>query len=517
MGDTQINDTHDDVLSVEHTPAHASPSRGGSASRTMRSWSYKKQQIVTYLFYLGVVAVSLLMRMVHLNYSDKGTPIFDEKHYAPQAQQMLHIHGGVEQNPGYGLVVHPPLGKWLIAAGESIAGYTPLGWRLSSVIASCIIIAAIVFIVHVFTHSFAAATLAAVVANTEGVIHTMGRTAMLDIFMAMFITLIFLCVVMDYTTHRTRSFHRRWWLLGAGIFSGLAMSVKMSGMYYPAVCGVVMVLAVAWSTKKVMPTVRALGMGLVFFLVVPLGIFIMSWLPWFASESSPYRHSAESETLSHTLPEWLSNIMPDSVNSFMSYQIGVMKFHTSLKSGDGFDNVHPWESKPDQWLVGDRPMLFHSVEGPFGDVINVYLLGNLALWTLVIPLALACTYHIIRHKSIPFGMVLLGLLVGIVPWFITYDRQQYFFYATSFAMFMIVGIVLWVHSVSRLISRHVSGTTFMARILPFAPHVVYGAVITIAFAIYSPWYYGYPITSEHNDSLIIKQSWEPLKEKESTE
>ena len=42
--------------------------------------------------------------------TDSGTPLFDEKHYAPQAWQMLHNYG-VEDNPGYGLVVHPPLGK----------------------------------------------------------------------------------------------------------------------------------------------------------------------------------------------------------------------------------------------------------------------------------------------------------------------------------------------------------------------------------------------------------------------
>src|ERR1700742_2948263 len=54
--------------------------------------------------------------------TDAGTPIFDEKHYAPQAWQALHNHG-VEDNPGFGLVVHPPVGKQLIALGEAVFGY----------------------------------------------------------------------------------------------------------------------------------------------------------------------------------------------------------------------------------------------------------------------------------------------------------------------------------------------------------------------------------------------------------
>ena len=40
------------------------------------------------------------------------------------------ILGGIESNPGYGLVVHPPLGKQLLAMGEALFGYTPLGWRI---------------------------------------------------------------------------------------------------------------------------------------------------------------------------------------------------------------------------------------------------------------------------------------------------------------------------------------------------------------------------------------------------
>ena len=33
--------------------------------------------------------------------------------------------GGIEDNPGYGLVVHPPLAKEIMAAGMGLFGYTP--------------------------------------------------------------------------------------------------------------------------------------------------------------------------------------------------------------------------------------------------------------------------------------------------------------------------------------------------------------------------------------------------------
>ena len=81
-----------------------------------------------------ITALAAVTRFLNLGSpTDAGTPIFDEKHYAPQAWQMLHNHG-VEDNPGYGLVVHPPVGKQLIAIGEAIFGYNGLGWRFTGAV-----------------------------------------------------------------------------------------------------------------------------------------------------------------------------------------------------------------------------------------------------------------------------------------------------------------------------------------------------------------------------------------------
>src|SRR5258708_2032367 len=78
-----------------------------------------------------ITVLAAVLRFVNLGSpTDAGTPIFDEKHYAPQAWQVLRNHG-VEDNPGFGLVVHPPLGKQLIALGEAIFGYNGFGWRFT--------------------------------------------------------------------------------------------------------------------------------------------------------------------------------------------------------------------------------------------------------------------------------------------------------------------------------------------------------------------------------------------------
>ena len=61
---------------------------------------------------------------------------FDEIYYATEAQELLRY--GYEDNRGYMFIVHPPLGKWLIALSEYLWDGSPaqyltnsLGWRIA--------------------------------------------------------------------------------------------------------------------------------------------------------------------------------------------------------------------------------------------------------------------------------------------------------------------------------------------------------------------------------------------------
>ena len=159
-----------------------------------------------------------------------------------------------------------------------------MGWRAFSILAGVIIILAITLSMHRLTGSLVAGVATAVVANTEGILFGMSRMGMLDIFLALFITLIATCIVMDITSDtRGVPWHRRWWLLASGVFCGLAMGIKVSGVYYPALCGIALVVTVAVVSHSFREALKALGMGLIFYLVVPLGIFLLTWLPWFSS------------------------------------------------------------------------------------------------------------------------------------------------------------------------------------------------------------------------------------------
>jgi len=81
-----------------------------------------------------VVAIAAALRLLRLD-QPRGK-LFDEIYYATDAHNLLRH--GVEWNDATnfaGYVVHPPLGKWLIALGEQVFGYDELGWRIPSAVA----------------------------------------------------------------------------------------------------------------------------------------------------------------------------------------------------------------------------------------------------------------------------------------------------------------------------------------------------------------------------------------------
>ncbi|MGZ4518619.1 MAG: phospholipid carrier-dependent glycosyltransferase, partial [Mycobacteriaceae bacterium] len=135
--------------------------------------------------------------------TDAGTPIFDEKHYVPQAYQAL-TNGGVEDNPGYELIVHPPVAKQLMAVGEWIFGYTPVGWRFASAVVGVVIVLLVIRIVRRLTRSTLIGAIAGILMISDGLTFVTSRVGMLDIFLVVFIVAALGCLVVDRDQVRAR-------------------------------------------------------------------------------------------------------------------------------------------------------------------------------------------------------------------------------------------------------------------------------------------------------------------------
>lgn len=443
--------------------------------------------LTPFLILVITASVSFLTRIIRLGYSNDGTPVFDEKHYAPHAYQML-INGGLEDNPGYGLVVHPPLGKMIMALGESVFGFTPIGWRIMAVLSAVVIVTTVTWMIWKLTHSLGATFLAAVLGNTEVVLTVTSRIGMLDIFLSMFITLGAAFILSDLlSNNQSVPYRHRYRLALAGIMFGCAMAVKVSGVFYPAVAGIIMVITVLAISRNARQTLYALGAGLIFFFIIPSVVFLLSWVPWMGSVNGVSRHSSDT-----------------MIQSFLDYQLGISEFHTSLLTSEG--HSHPWESKPWHWLVGLRPMLYYTDKVDVDPLIGsgeasekIWLFTNPAVWFFLIPVAAWMLFGVFK-KKIGHSVAFAGMMIGIVPWMIMYDRTMYLFYAAAIAPFLVMGMALTVHDMATWVREYVKKNNKS----PLMVNYLYGVVIVVVTACYvlaAPWIYGAPVSDDIHEKV----------------
>lgn len=415
---------------------------------------------------LVLTLVAAVTRFWNLNHpTDKGTPVFDEKHYVPQGWQVLTGGNWIEDNPAYGLVVHPPVGKWLLAAGEWLFGYGPVGWRVMSAVSGVLIVVLIYCAVRRMTRSTLIGAIAGVFAICDGVLFVQSRMGMLDIFQALFVVAAFAALIADRDQVRARM-HRvyldgriddspygprlgfRWYRFTAGVMLGLCCGTKWSGAYF-VVFFVLLAIGFDVAARKayhvqrpwfgvlrrdLVPASMSLG-------VLPFAMYLASFVPWFNSETSVYRYQVGNQIGYGGTFDWV----PGAWRSLWFYEAGILKFHSGLTNSAG--NHHPWESKPWTWPMSLRPMLYAIDNGPDtcggGECVRAQMLiGSPAMWWLALPMLLWGLWCFIIRRDWRYAAVLTAYGAGILPWFADLDRQMYFFYATVLAPFLVMGLAL---------------------------------------------------------------------------
>lgn len=455
---------------MTETPATTGTAPGpapGLQERPRRWWS-----ILAALGGLGLVS-----RLLWLGHpTDDGTPVFDEKHYVPQSWQVLRgtegggdlLIGGIEDNPAYGLVVHPPLAKHLEALGMAVFGNNPWGWRIVVALLAVGVILLIAATARRLAGSDWVGLTAGILALCDGILFVTGRSAMLDHFQVFFVVLAVYLLLRDHG-QMERLFRRvategritdnplgprvgyRWWRFGAGVALGCALAVKWSGLYYMAFFGVA-VVAVDWWRRHRFGVTRPFSGTLLrdcvpafaSLVLVPLVVYLLSWRSWFASETGVFRHEAAAG--SDRISSWGLDFLPDTWLSFIYYHVSVLGFHSELTNSNG--HHHPWESKPWDWLASTRALLYHSSGDESGHREVVLLIGTPAIWWLSVPVLLWGLWRIIGRRDMRWLVPLVGYTAGFLPWLLNVDRQMYLFYATNLAPFVILGLALVLGQVS---------------------------------------------------------------------
>ncbi|MGY1746913.1 dolichyl-phosphate-mannose--protein mannosyltransferase [Blastococcus sp. SYSU D00695] len=397
---------------------------------------------------LGVV--SFAVRLWDISYP--RDLLFDEAYYPPEAQDLLTW--GHEYNRGYTFIVHPPLGKWLIALGVKLFGYESLGWRFPSAVAGTIAVVVLVRLARRLTGSTLLGVVAGLLLALDGFSFTLSRIGLLDVFLQVFVVSAVACLVVDRDRVRARvralgevprtgfRLGPRGWRIAAGVLFGCACAVKWSGVWFLASAAVLSLFweRAAWREANVpRPTAvtarRGLPGALWALAAVPVLTYLATFTGWFLGETSQGKAWAQQN------PDTAFPWIPGPLRALWHQHAQWLEFHNGLSS------PHPWESGPWSWLVNGRPILLWNPQGltdAAGDQVVRYILmvGTPTLWFAFAPALVWLGWRIVARRD-P-AAVLLAVMIGAGwgTWFLNAERTMFVFYMAPVVPFFVLAVVL---------------------------------------------------------------------------
>lgn len=363
-------------------------------------------------------------------------------------------------------VVHPMVGKLLVAAGIELFGNNPFGWRVMGALLGTLMCVMIAFIARHLFRSTLWGLIAGVFLAVDGQAIVLSRTALLDIFLTFFAVAGFGAILIDRHVSRSRLTARaadarvaaglerdaplpgmgpglgiRWWRWGAIAMFALSGSVKWSGFYFAAAF---LLLSVLWDFIDRRAAgihrwaagafLRAIPAGILA-VVSTLVIYAATWFPWFMSEDSYGRHWAE------TNPGKGATWLPDSLNSLVHYHLQMWSFHENLTT------EHNYMSNPWLWLVQWRPTAFFFEDAPDADcgatrcVSAVHALGNPFIWWAGTVALGYAVYRVIRYRDMLAITMSLGAFAAWIPWLPYSYRTIFTFYTIAMVPFVVLTLV----------------------------------------------------------------------------
>lgn len=546
----------DSAVSLFHISAthesHSAPSAPSTSNR-----------LITWLLTLLVAAFGGLLRFVRL-----GEPreiVFDETYYVKDAWTALltgeprdwpkttvidgikqpidtafasgHVSGWLDTAE---YVVHPPVGKWLIALGLKLFGGATniFAWRVSVAVAGTVAIILMIRVALRLFRNVPIALIAGLLMSLDGVGIVMSRTGLLDNFIMVFALGAFslLLIHRDWAREKLRkqyaldsrsrsatwipsaSRHGKpfvlnargpfialsWWRVGAAILLGLATGVKWSGIYLFAAFAIISVAWDAWERHQV--GYRGwLGTGLVkdalpsAAYMVPLwaGTYLVGWLGWFIHRDSYMRDWAAANPGEGVT--WL----PSVLRSFVQYHAQMWQFHTTL------DAPHPYKANPLTWPLQIRPTSFYwtklhghpglcSLSPDSQCVSAVTSLGNPLIWWLgSLCVIVGIVVAVRRRGDWKIWAILVGFLGGWLPWAQYLHRTTFTFYS----IVILPWIVLAICYVADWYRQRVS-----ARVWRLTVGIALGLIALVSLFFYPIWT-AMPVPYEFWLSHMWLKSW----------
>ncbi len=467
---------------------------------------------------VAVTLLALFLRLWQL-----GRPnafMFDETYYAKDAWSLAHFgyvrsyQSGADEQILAGhvdglwtdtpsLIVHPEVGKWLIALGEKAFGMDAFGWRVSAAVAGSLMVLVMCRLARRMTGSTLLGCVAGLLLCFDGMHLTLSRMALLDIFVALFMMLGVHAVVADRDWFRRRLAGRvgeagvaggfgpvraalfRPWLLWGGVCFGLAVGTKWGAIYPLAAFGLLSWLWSAGARRSFGVRAATLRSALVdgvpafvHLVLVAFVVYVASWTGWLVHahdyeeswSSTRYTQFVSWDGTCDTENEKVTDVVSNedrwpaatakdahglgevvqSLHSLWNYHQDVYTFHRYFLDC----SQHSYASQPAGWLLVNRPVGADAqndiqpgdqgcdAEEGSDCLRQVLILGNPVLWWGSV-LALAASAVLwVGTRDWRYGVAVVGTLVTWLPWLANDDRPIFIIYAILTLPFLVLASTL---------------------------------------------------------------------------
>ena len=483
---------------------------------------------------LVITAIAFFLRLPGLAYPDKL--VFDETYYAKDAYSLLKF--GYERNWGEDanaqitaghvdvmqktaeFVVHPPVGKWLIAGGEQLFGMNAFGWRFASLVFGTLLVLVLIRLVRRVSRSTLVGGLAGLLLAVDGLAFVMSRIALLDVFVAFFTLAAVACLAVDRDWFRGRladdlvrrelgDLGRRFgpallvrpWRLASGVCWGLALGTKWNALYVVAAFAL---LSLAWDVgarrlagagpRANLAILRDGIPAFVSLVVIPLGVYVATWAGWFATSGGYDRQWGAQHPEART-----TTAFGETFASWLHYQRDIWNFHT----GDFINHAeHAYRANPGGWLLVARPIGIDAVNniapgtdgcaGPDNCIRVISGIGTPVLWWVAVLALVAALLLWVGGRDWRYGIPVVGVASAWLPWFQYDSRPLFFFYAIMIIPFSVMAVAL---VAGRLLGDARAGDRRMLG------GIVVGVFVAVVIANFA---YLYPILT---DELLPYPRW----------
>jgi 4-amino-4-deoxy-L-arabinose transferase-like glycosyltransferase len=325
--------------------------------------NFDRKKIKIALFIILIFA--FISRIYKLN--SPQNEYFDEVYHAFTAKVMMGMEKAKAwewwNTPPEGFAyewTHPPLAKLGMVLGMTIFGQNAFGWRIPGAILGVGSVFLVYLIAKKIFDDDLTGVLSAAVFALDGLPLVSSRIGMNDTYF------LFFALLSIYLFMKEKD------LFSAAAW-GLSLSSKWSALW------TIPIIFILWLKRK-----NKIKPSILWFLILPPAIYLLSYLPMFAS--------------GHTLTTW------------WGMQEQMWWYHTGLKATHAYSS--PWWSWP--FLI--RPVYLYTSDEISGFVSRIYMMGNPFVFWFGLASILTSAVYAYLEKNKKAGFVVFSYLIFFAPW-----------------------------------------------------------------------------------------------------